>query len=230
MALRYTEKSNDGFGGQFRVKDPVSTLTHFIAFAAAVAATPALLVHAALHGAASAELVSLSVFMLSMALLYGASSAYHAFRISARGMRVLKKLDHTMIFFLIAGSYTPVCAVSLGNAAGHRLLALVWTLALLGAVFKLCWVSCPKWVSSVIYIAMGWSCLTAMPQIVAALPPRGFFWLLAGGVVYTAGGIIYALKPKTDEKKAFGHHELFHLFIMGGSLCHYIFMYGYLHK
>lgn len=230
MALRYTEGRSSGLDGCFRVKDPISALTHFIAFAAAVAATPALLVHATLHGAALAELVSLSIFMLSMAMLYGASSAYHAFRISAKGMRVLKKLDHTMIFFLIAGSYTPVCSVALGNTAGYQLLALVWVLAALGTAFKLCWVSCPKWVSSVIYIAMGWSCLTAMPQIAAALSPQGFFWLLAGGVVYTAGGIIYALKPKTGEKKAFGHHELFHLFIMGGSLCHYIFMYGYLGK
>jgi hemolysin III len=71
----------------------------------------------------------------------------------------------------------------------------VWLLAALGAVFKLCWVGCPKWVSSVIYIPMGWSCLAVMPQVVAALPPRGFFWLLSGGVVYTAGGVIYALKP-----------------------------------
>ena len=230
MALVYAENRNDVPGGRFRVKDPVSTLTHFIAFAAAVAATPALLVHAALHGAVLAELVSLSVFMLSMALLYGASSAYHAFLLSVRGMRVLKKLDHTMIFFLIAGSYTPVCTVALGNVTGHRLLALVWVLAGLGAVFKLCWVGCPKWVSSVIYIAMGWSCLTAMPQVVAALSAQGFFWLLAGGVVYTAGGVIYALKPKNAQKRTFGHHELFHLFIMGGSLCHYIFMYGYLGK
>ena len=137
MALAYAENRNDVPGGRFRVKDPVSTLTHFIAFAAAVAATPALLVHAALHGAALAELVSLSVFMLSMALLYGASSAYHAFLLSVRGMRVLKKLDHTMIFFLIAGSYTPVCVVSLANITGFRLLVLVWGLAVLGASFKL---------------------------------------------------------------------------------------------
>ena len=214
-------------GAQFHVKDPISALTHFIAFVAAVAATPLLLVHAAVTGAALGELGSLSVFMLSMVLLYGASTAYHTFQLSAGGVRFLKKLDHTMIFFLIAGSYTPVCVVSLANITGFRLLVLVWGLAVLGATFKLCWIGCPKWMSSVVYIAMGWSCLTAMPQITAALSASGFFWLLAGGGIYTVGGVIYALKPKNAEKRAFGHHELFHLFIMGGSLCHYIFMYHY---
>ncbi len=214
-------------GAQFHVKDPISALTHFIAFAAAISATPPLLVHAALNGAGFAALASLSVFMLSMVLLYGASSAYHTFQLSSRGIYRLKKLDHTMIFFLIAGSYTPVCVISLGDAAGLRLLALVWSLAAAGAVFKLCWVGCPKWVSSVIYIAMGWCCLTAMPAITAALSTGGFLWLLAGGVVYTAGGVIYALKPKQSRLRAFGPHELFHVFIMGGSLCHYIFMYWF---
>lgn len=214
-------------GTQFHVKDPISALTHFIAFAAAIGATPPLLVHAALNGADFAALASLSIFMLSMVLLYGASSAYHTFQLSSRGICRLKKLDHTMIFFLIAGSYTPVCVISLGGAAGLRLLVLVWSLAAMGAVFKLCWVGCPKWVSSVIYIAMGWCCLTAMPAITAALTTGGFFWLLTGGLVYTAGGVIYALKPKHSRPRAFGPHELFHVFIMGGSLCHYIFMYWF---
>lgn len=219
------EKLSVPLSGAFHVKDPVSALTHFIAFCAAVVAMPPLLVHAAIGGADFSALASLSVFMLTMVLLYGASTAYHTFQLSACGVRLLKKLDHIMIFYLIAGSYTPVCTVALDAAVGSRLLALVWGLAAAGTLFKLCWVGCPKWVSSVIYIAMGWSCLTAMPQVIAALSPAGFFWLLAGGVVYTAGGVIYALKPKNAGKRAFGHHELFHLFIMGGSLCHYIFMY-----
>ena len=205
----------------------MSTLTHFIAFVAAIPATPVLLVRAAIQGADMKALVSLSIFMVSMVLLYGASSAYHAFELTDRGNRILKKLDHTMIFFLIAGSYTPVCIIKLGDP-GLKLLALVWGLAFAGAVFKLCWVTCPKWVSSVIYIAMGWSCLTAMPQILATLSKAAFFWLLLGGIIYTIGGVVYALKPKRLEGKCFGIHEIFHVFVMGGSVCHYIFMYGYL--
>lgn len=212
----------------FRVREPVNALTHFIAMVAAVLATPVLLVHAAGQGAAPPALASLSVFMVSMVLLYGASAAYHAFELTDRGNRVLKKLDHTMIFLLIAGSYTPVCTVALRGGAGLRLLALVWALALAGAVFKLCWVTCPKWVSSVIYIAMGWSCLTAMPQLVARLSRAGFVWLLLGGVAYTVGGVIYALKPRALKQRLFGCHEIFHLFVMAGSLCHYLFMYFYL--
>lgn len=209
----------------FRVRDPMSALTHFIAFIAAIFATPFLLIHAAEAGANRTHLVSLSIFMLSMVLLYGASTAYHTFSLTERGCRTLKKLDHTMIFYLIAGSYTPVCVVALHN---YRLLALVWSLAIVGTVFKLCWVCCPKWVSSVIYIAMGWSCLTAMPEIIAALDTLGFFWLLTGGIFYTVGGVVYALKPKRLAGKVFGIHEIFHVFVMAGSLCHYVFMYGWL--
>ena len=211
----------------FHVRDPLSALTHFIALFAAVFFTPILLIHAAEVGASKLHLVSLSIFMLSMVFLYGASTAYHTFSLTEKGCRTLKKLDHIMIFFLIAGSYTPVCVVALGGA-GTTLLALVWTLAIAGAIFKLCWVTCPKWVSSVIYIAMGWSCLTAMPLIVAALTSWGFFWLLLGGFFYTVGGVLYALKPKCLEGKLFGIHEIFHIFVMAGSLCHYVFMYGWL--
>lgn len=211
----------------FQVRDPLSALTHFIALLAAVFATPLILIHADESHAGHLHLISLSIFMISMILLYGASTAYHTFSLSEQGIHRLKKLDHTMIFFLIAGSYTPVCVVTLGEA-GKNLLILVWTLAIAGAIFKLCWVTCPKWVSSVIYIAMGWSCVTAMPAIVAALSSAGFFRLLLGGIFYTVGGILYALKPKCLEGKSFGIHEIFHVFVMAGSLCHYIFMYKFL--
>lgn len=213
--------------GMFRVRDPISALTHFIALIAAMIGTAPLLLHAQHRGADAVALVSLGIFMASMVLLYAASTAYHSFNLSDAGTKRLKKLDHTMIFFLIAGSYTPVCTVTLG-AAGLQLLALVWSLAIGGGLFKLCWVTCPKWVSSVIYIAMGWSCLTAMPQIVAALDFGGFFTLLLGGIFYTVGGVVYALKPKRLAGKVFGIHEIFHLFVMAGSLCHYIFMYAHL--
>ena len=212
----------------FRVRDPISALTHFIAFLCAIPATSVLLIHGACQGAELPALISLGIFMVSMVLLYGASTAYHTFELSDRGNKRLKKIDHTMIFFLIAGSYTPVCVVTLPGLAGMRLLGLVWSLAAAGMIFKLCWVTCPKWVSSVIYIAMGWSCLTAMPQILAELSGAAFGWLLLGGILYTVGGVIYACKIRLFDSHLFGCHEIFHLFVMGGSLCHYIFMYGYL--
>ena len=204
----------------FRVKDPGSAATHFIGFLAAVLMTPVLLVHAAGNG----------VFMISMILLYGASTSYHSFDISEKANLRLKRLDHMMIFVLIAGSYTPVCLTVLRGSIGMRLLAIVWGLAIVGMIFKLLWVTCPKWVSSVIYIAMGWVCVLAMPQLVAGLSFGAFMWLLAGGLFYTVGGVIYAMKFPVFHNRFqyFGCHERFLVFVMAGSLCHFIVMYVYL--
>lgn len=134
-----------------------------------------------------------------------------------------------MIFVLIAGSYTPVCLIVLNGRLGYTLLAVVWGIAVFGMIIKAVWITCPKWFSSVIYIAMGWVCVGVFGQLWNTLPADAFLWLLAGGIIYTVGGIIYALKlPIFNSKHAnFGSHEIFHLFVMGGSICHFIFMYLY---
>ena len=210
----------------FRVKDPGSALTHFIGFVLAIAATPFLLIVAASRGMNTPGMIALAVFMLSMIALYGASTSYHTFDVNPRVNKVLKKIDHTMIFVLIAGTYTPICAITLWQGAGPLMLALVWGIALAGFIFKLFWVTCPKWVSSVLYIAMGWVCLFALPQIVAGLGMTGFLWLLTGGILYTVGGVIYALKFRVFGGKYpnFGSHELFHCFVLAGSFCHFMTM------
>lgn len=134
-----------------------------------------------------------------------------------------------MIFVLIAGTYTPVCLIVLGKSVGYPLLTLVWAIAAVGIVLNALWIDCPKWFSALIYIAMGWVCLTAIRPIVASLSRGAFLWLLAGGIIYTIGGVIYALKlPLFNSRhKNFGSHEIFHLFVMGGSFCHYIMMFRY---
>ncbi len=134
-----------------------------------------------------------------------------------------------MIFVLIAGSYTPVCLIVLGGDVGYTMLALVWGIAVAGMLVKACWITCPKWFSSVIYIAMGWVCVLVFGRLLDTLCAAAFLWLLAGGLIYTAGGVIYALKlPLFNTRhKAFGSHEVFHLFVMAGSMCHFIFMYLY---
>jgi len=134
-----------------------------------------------------------------------------------------------MIFVLIAGSYTPVCLIVLGGKIGYTLLAVVWGIALAGMLIKALWITCPKWFSSVIYIAMGWVCVAVFGQLLSTLPREAFLWLLGGGVIYTIGGVIYALKlPIFNAKHVnFGSHEVFHLFVMGGSICHFIFMYRF---
>ena len=111
----------------------------------------------------------------------------------------------------------------------YRLLTLVWGIAIAGILVNALWINCPKWFSSLVYIAMGWICVLAFRQIVLALPKSAFLWLLTGGLIYTAGGIIYALKLPifNATHKNFGSHEIFHLFVMGGSLCHYVMMYAF---
>lgn len=135
-----------------------------------------------------------------------------------------------MIFVLIAGTYTPICLVVLKGRLGIFLLCLIWGMALLGMALKMFWVYCPKWVSSVIYIVMGWTCVLAFSPIINSLPDGAFSWLLAGGIIYTIGGVIYALKlPIFNGKhKYFGSHEIFHLFCLGGSACHFILMYKFI--
>lgn len=210
------------------VKDPGSALTHFIGLLFAAAGTAPLLIKAS-HGPNNRSLIPLAVFCISMILLYGASTVYHTFDVSESVNKLLKKIDHMMIFILIAGTYTPICLIVLGAGSGYKLLALVWTIAALGIVINALWINCPKWFSSCVYIAMGWICVLAFRQIVQALPKAAFGWLLAGGIIYTIGGVIYALKlPFLNSlHKNFGSHEIFHLFVMGGTFCHYMLMYCY---
>ena len=175
------------------------------------------------------NLLAMAIFMGSMILLYGASATYHSVDLTGRSLRIFRKLDHMMIFVLIAGSYTPVCLIVLGGKLGYTLLALVWGIAAVGMLIKAFWITCPKWFSSIIYIAMGWVCVLVFGPLLNTLSTPAFLWLLAGGIIYTVGGVIYALKlPIFNSKhKSFGSHEVFHLFVMGGSICHFIFMYLY---
>lgn len=212
-----------------KIKDPGSAITHFIGMMMAIIAAVPLLLKAA-HEPGHLYLLSLTVYIISLILLYAASTTYHTFNISPKVNTILKKIDHMMIFVLIAGSYTPICLLVLDKKTGIPLLALVWGIAIAGILIKAFWVYCPKWVSSVLYIGMGWTCVLAFTQILNGLSPAAFGWLLAGGIIYTVGGIIYALKlPIFNNKhKKFGSHEIFHLFVMGGSACHFIVMYAYL--
>ena len=211
---------------QITIREPGSAITHFIGMMMAIIATAPLLVKAAMEPGA-ASLASLAVFMLSMILLYGASATYHSVNFSERAIKIFRKIDHMMIFVLIAGSYTPVCMITLGGKLGYTLLAVVWGIAILGMSIKALWITCPKWFSSILYIAMGWVCVLAFTQIITSLSPQAFGWLLAGGIIYTIGGVIYALKLPifNSRHKNFGSHEIFHLFVMGGSVCHFIMMY-----
>lgn len=210
------------------VKDPGSAITHFIGMLMAVFAAVPLIIKAT-HEPSPIYVVSIAIYAASLILLYAASTTYHTFDRSEKVNTILKKIDHMMISVLIAGSYTPICLLVLGGRLGIILLAIVWSIAIAGILIKAFWVYCPKWVSSVLYIGMGWTCVLAFTQLLNSMSPAAFGWLLAGGLIYTAGGIIYALKlPLFNMKhKDFGSHEIFHLFVMGGSICHFVVMYAF---
>ena len=210
------------------VKDPGSAITHFIGMLMAVFAAVPLIIKAT-HEPSPIYVVSIAIYAASLILLYAASTTYHTFDRSEKVNTILKKIDHMMISVLMAGSYTPICLLVLGGRLGIILLAIVWSIAIAGILIKAFWVYCPKWVSSVLYIGMGWTCVLAFTQLLNSMSPAAFGWLLAGGLIYTAGGIIYALKlPIFNMKhKDFGSHEIFHLFVMGGSICHFVVMYAF---
>ncbi len=212
---------------QITIREPGSALTHFIAMLLTVGASLPLLIKAGSMG--HIYLLAMLIFVTSMILLYGASATYHAVIDRPGIIKILRKLDHSMIFVLIAGSYTPVCILVLPRSSGLFLLVAVWTIAIIGIVFKILWIGCPKWLSSLLYISMGWMAVLVFGPIFECLSPMALAWLIGGGIIYTVGGIIYALKlPIFNSKHPFfGSHEIFHIFVMLGSLCHFIFMYQY---
>lgn len=219
------------FGGKLMritIREPGSAITHFVGMLLALVASTPLLMRAA-DNQNHNVLIAMSIFILSMICLYGASALYHSVNVSGKVLKIFRKVDHMMIFVLIAGSYTPVCMLVIGGTLGYTMLAIVWGIAMGGMLVKACWITCPKWFSSLIYISMGWTCVFVFGQLLHTLTLAAFLWLLAGGIIYTIGGVIYALKLSIFNSKHayFGSHEVFHLFVMGGSFCHFIFMYCY---
>lgn len=215
--------------GRKHLKDPGSAITHFIGVLMAILSGIPLLFKAA-REPNKIYLISLSIYLISMILLYLASTTYHSLDISPKINLWLRKIDHMMIFVLIAGTYTPICLISLKGKTGIILLSIVWSFAIIGILLKFLWINCPKWVSSILYIGMGWTCVLAFTNLLDALSSGAFGWLLAGGIIYTIGGVIYALKLPIFNSihKNFGSHEIFHIFVMCGSVCHYIVMYVFL--
>jgi hemolysin III len=208
-----------------RLREPVSGLTHLVGVLLALVALIVLLAKAA--GRAD-QLVAFGIFGLSLIALYGASALYHLLPVSASAIARLRRLDHMTIFILIAGTYTPVCVLALGGVWRAGLLGLIWTLALCGIVLKLLWMDAPRWLSVGVYLAMGWLAVIAASAIFQAIPSGGIAWILIGGLVYSAGALIYGLKLPNPVPGIFGFHELWHLFVMAGSACHFWVMLRYI--
>lgn len=210
------------------LREPINGLTHLIGAILSLIALVAMLFKVHIVGASTITLVSVIAFGVSMILLYSASATYHSVMANAKVIKRLKKLDHSMIFILITGSYAPFCLVALEGKVGFELFSAVTICAILGIVFKMFWVTCPKWISSAMYIGIGWFAIFAIYPMSQVLDIAGLIWLILGGIMYTIGGIIYALKSKKIRIGAFGGHEIFHVFIMLGTLCHFICVFIYI--
>jgi len=210
-----------------RLREPVSGLTHLAGVLLALAALGVLLARASGEGRVD-QFVAFGIFGISLVALYGASSLYHLLPVSPPTVARLRRWDHMMIFVLIAGTYTPICVLALGGGWSMVLLGLVWTLALCGVALKLLWMDAPRWVSVSLYLAMGWLAVIAASAIFRAIPPGGIAWILGGGLVYSVGAVIYGLKRPNLVPGKFGFHELWHLFVLGGSACHFWAMLRYI--
>ena len=203
---------------------PWSAMTHAIGAGLAVLGTVLLLIRAAGRHSLLLEAVFL-IYGLSMICLYTASTLYHCVNTTVPGRIALRKYDHCAIYLLIAGSYTPICATVLRENGGVPLLAVIWGLALAGIVLTIAKLDIPRWLTSAIYLFMGWLALAAIVPLSRLLPAAGMVWLVLGGVLYTVGGVLYAVKWPGRNNPRFGCHEIFHLFILLGSLCHFVLMY-----
>ena len=209
------------------LREPLNGLTHIIGAGLSLIGLIALIIKAIITNSSLMTIVSVILFGVSMILLYSASATYRSVISTEKVIYTLKKLDHSMIFVLIAGSYAPFCLIALNNKVGFILFGAVLISAILGIIFKMFWVTCPKWVSSVMYIAIGWFAIFAIYPLSQVLIPKALFLLVLGGIMYTIGGIIYAFKDNKFQIGQFGTHEIFHIFIMLGTLCHFLAVFLY---
>ncbi len=209
-------------------KEITSALTHLGGAIFAIIGM-VMLLYNAIRSHNTMSIIAFIIFGLSMILLYSTSTIYHFIDASKQKAKlVMRKLDHIMIFVLISGTYTPICLLTLKSAVGYTLLGVVWTITLIGVFIKIFWINAPRWVSSGLYIGMGWISVLVFAPLVKSMALGGVIWLVLGGVMYTVGGVIYGLKRPNIDKPWFGFHELFHLFVLAGTFCHFIMMYFYI--
>lgn len=203
------------------MRDPVSTITHFIGAILSVVGLGFLIYKGYMSGS-TMVLVSFIIFGISMILLYSASTTYHWIKVKDSIIQVFRKVDHMMIFVLIAGTYTPVCLAVLKSTLGYVILSIVWGLTVVGIVLSIVWINMPRKLTATIYLAMGWLSVILIYQLVKVMPLASLVFLILGGIAYTIGGIIYGGKIPVLNFKGFGFHEVFHLFVLAGSAFHYM--------
>ena len=211
-----------------KLRDPFSGLSHLAGALLSVLGLVLLIYHAVTYGH-TRHVVAFAIFGASLILLYTASALYHLLPLSPKGIRLLRRIDHMMIFVLIAGTYTPVCLIPLRGGWGYSLLVGVWLLAIIGVLLKIFWLEAPRWFSTLLYVIMGWLIVIAFWPLTDSLATGGVLWMVLGGLFYTIGAVFYGTKwPPNLVPGWFGFHEVFHLFVLAGSFSHFWLMIKYI--
>ncbi|WP_138431087.1 PAQR family membrane homeostasis protein TrhA [Fodinibius saliphilus] len=209
------------------IREPVNSITHGAGAILAIVGLAFLLYEAIKKGSVS-HIIAFSMFGLSMVLLYSSSSLYHALRVKEKTLELFRKLDHSMIYVLIAGTYTPICLLVLDGSWKWGLFSTIWCLAAIGIIKKFLWMNAPRWLSTVFYLAMGWLAVIIFPTLLDKLPLAFLIWIGLGGLAYTLGAVIYGIKKPDPIPNIFGFHEIWHLFVMLGTFSHFWAIYWYL--
>lgn len=209
------------------IREPFNGLSHLFGAILSLLGLTAMLVKVTINGDSFLTIIAIIIFGVSMILLYSSSATYHMVIAKDSIIQFLRRLDHSMIYLLIAGTYAPFCLITLKGTTGYILFIIVSIIAICGILFKMVWFNCPRWISTALYIGMGWIIVFLASPLTERIGTQGIFYLIIGGVFYTIGGIIYGLKPKIAFIKKLGFHEIFHIFILLGTLFHFICIFSY---
>jgi hemolysin III len=202
-----------------KLREPVNGLTHLFSAVAAAVGLAALLY---LGRGDVPKQVSLFIYATSLVLMFAASATYHLLRCGPQTSLFLRKLDHSSIYLLIAGTYTPICLHFFSGFWQWGILAVIWSMACIGIIVKLFVIHAPRWVTTAVYLLMGWLSLFAIPEMLRAMPVGALAWLLLGGVLFTVGAGVYVAKKPDWFPGVLGFHEIWHVFVILGCLSHFI--------
>jgi hemolysin III len=206
-----------------KLREPVNSLTHWGGAILALAGLIALLI---VGWSTPAKIVSLAIYGISLIAMFSASATYHMVRVKDKVLEIFRKIDHAAIYLLIAGTYTPFCVNAFEGFWKWGLLGIIWSLAIIGIIVKIFFIRAPRWLNAGIYVLMGWISVTASGQMLAALPTWVFVWLIAGGVIYTLGAVVYITKIFNFKPGVFGFHEVWHIFVLLAAAAHFVAVLG----
>jgi hemolysin III len=205
-----------------KLREPVNSLTHWGGAVLALAGLIALLV---VGWSKPAKVISLTIYGVSLIAMFSASATYHMVRVKDKALEIFRKIDHSAIYLLIAGTYTPFCVNVFEGFWRWGLLTIIWGLALIGITVKIFVIRAPRWANAGIYLIMGWLCVAAIGQM-SLLPSWVLAWMIAGGVIYTLGAIVYMTKIFNFVPGVFGFHEVWHIFVLLAAAAHFIAVLG----